>query len=208
MSQSLFNLMPGYLAQKSRSPSFAQVTAVTALATFFVIVRKGACFWRRTGLHLDDWLIILSLMYFFAAYNLYATTLAITKVSILTMYYPLLPTRFIKWSAAVLGVVIAVWWPGCLFTSFFGCLPCLDRPKLFSGKAVPNFTTDFVILVLPLVEVRKLHLRAVQKIGLIVAFLTGGLGCVASVMRFTQLRNIHIDRADAFCTVGLIISLI
>ncbi|KAL4746460.1 hypothetical protein BDW72DRAFT_35145 [Aspergillus terricola var. indicus] len=232
-----------YLAEDSRGDSFAQITALPALATVFVALRIGVHLWRRVGFHLDDWLIIISIAfawgmytvftlgyqnvrvgrhivvltktesttmqrYFFVTYHLYATVLATTKWSILAMYYRIFPTRFMKWSTLVIGLVVTAWWIACILVSVFGCHPirknwdpfvdgrCIDNVKVFIGKAVPNFTTDFIMLALPMVEVRKLHMKTTQKIALATVFLMGGLGCAASVVRFAQVREMSRDNTD------------
>jgi hypothetical protein len=149
--------------------------------------------------------------YFFITYHLYATVLATTKWSILAMYYRIFPTRFMKWSTLVISVVVAMWWIACILVSVFGCRPirknwdlfaegwCIDNVKVFIGKAVPNFTTDFIMLFLPINEVRKLHMKTTQKIALSTVFLTGGVGCAASVVRFAQIREMSRDNTDPSC---------
>ncbi|KAL2840138.1 hypothetical protein BJX68DRAFT_271841 [Aspergillus pseudodeflectus] len=146
--------------------------------------------------------------YFFITYHLYATVLATTKWSILAMYYRIFPTRFMKWSTLVISVVVAMWWIACILVSVFGCHPirknwdlfaegwCIDNVKVFIGKAVPNFTTDLIMLFLPINEVRKLHMKTTQKIALSTVFLTGGVGCAASVARFAQIREMSRDNTD------------
>ncbi|UDD63472.1 hypothetical protein AFCA_010736 [Aspergillus flavus] len=253
MSSSGFS--PEYLAEDSSGASFAQITALPALATLFVVLRIGVHLWRKVGFQLDGWLTLVSIimlialtcklfawglytvfalgyrnvrvgrhvvvlnrdeitimqMYFFISYHLYATVLATTKWSILAMYYRMFPTRFMRWSTLAIGLVVTAWWLACIFVSVFGCHPirrnwdpfvegwCIDNVKGFIGKAVPNFTTDFVMLALPIMEVRKLHMKTTQKIALGTVFLTGGLGCAASIVRFAQIRELSKDNADPSC---------
>ena len=127
------------------------------------------------------------------------------------MYRRIFPTRFMRWSTACLASVVVAWWLGCIFATVFGCHPirkawdpfvpgtCVDRVRVFIGKAVPNFTTDFVILLLPLVEIVKLHVKAPRKLGLGGVFLLGALACASSVVRFKVIMGLTKQDADVTC---------
>lgn len=52
---------------------------------------------------------------------------------------------------------------------------CLSIKWIQVGNAVPNITTDFIILSLPLTQIRKLKATFAQKISLCITFLIGGL---------------------------------
>lgn len=127
------------------------------------------------------------------------------------MYWRIFPTQFIKWSTRVLGFIVLAWWLGCIFVTVLGCQPvrktwdptvpgtCLDHAEVFMGKAVPSFSTDFLILFLPLVEVSKLHVKTPQKFALAGVFLLGALACASSVVRFKVINKLNENKADATC---------
>lgn len=127
------------------------------------------------------------------------------------MYWRIFPTRFIKWSARILGFLVLTWWLGCIFVTVFGCQPvrktwdtsvpgtCLDKAEVFMGKAIPNFSIDFLILFLPLVEVSKLHMKQAQKFALAGVFLLGALACASSVVRFKVINKLNENQADPTC---------
>ena len=84
------------------------------------------------------------------------------------------------------GVVVA-WCLVVLFMNIFSCVPvngywnyslkarCLNPAKFYIGVAVPNVVTDVVILALPIRMVLRLQADVIQKIALIITFLTGSL---------------------------------
>lgn len=127
------------------------------------------------------------------------------------MYWRIFPTRFIRRSSIALAVLVGAWWLGCVMTTTFQCRPiskawdplvsgtCLDHTKIFMGKAVPSFSTDFLILLLPMVEVYQLHLKTPQRLALGAIFLLGGLACASSVVRFKVIMALTEHGADATC---------
>ncbi|KAJ2988332.1 hypothetical protein NUW58_g4032 [Xylaria curta] len=161
--------------------------------------------------------IITIELYFFVADYLYATALATAKLSILAMYYRVFPTRFMKFSTVLLGSIVVVWWLTCIFLSAFGCNPiqkawdpfvpgsCLDHHMVFLIKAVPNFSLDFLIFPLPILEIMKLRMRPPQKIALGGAFLIGALAAVSSIVRLVLIAGLANQNADITYTLPKII---
>ncbi len=89
---------------------------------------------------------------------------------------------FVCWicTAIVIGWCVAI-----LFASIFQCVPiaagwdlsthgkCIDQKSFFLGQAIPNAIMDFVLLIIPLPFLWKLHVRRPQKVALVVIFLLG-----------------------------------
>ncbi|KAJ5413725.1 hypothetical protein N7509_000352 [Penicillium cosmopolitanum] len=135
---------------------------------------------------------------------LYTTSIAIIKASILTMYYRILPTRFVEISVSVLGVIVFMWWfEGCLVT-VFQCQPiqkawgmstlegrCIDKGKWYFGAAVPNIVTDVAILTVPIYEIWRLRLPNAQKFAIASTFLLGGFVTIVSCIRARCVLNLH-----------------
>ena len=133
------------------------------------------------------------------------------KCSVLAMYWRIFPTRFVKTGTICLGSLVLVWWLACIFVSIFQCKPikkawqplleghCINHNHVFMGKAIPNFTIDFFILCLPIVEVLKLHVRKPQKIALGAVFVFGALACVSSVVRFKVMYSSTTNAKDITC---------
>ncbi|KAL6230241.1 hypothetical protein BDW75DRAFT_244986 [Aspergillus navahoensis] len=75
----------------------------------------------------------------------------------------------------------------------------MTTPKVFLGKTDSSYTLDFLMLVLSIVELWKLHLKATQKISLAIVFFTGRLGCDASVVRFVVIKGLPKDNVVLSC---------
>ena len=118
----------------------------------------------------------------------YGTSIMFTKLSILAFYL-----RFVtKWKLkAAIHTVMAIVVIYSLLLSFaflYHCRPikrhwdltitrgsCVDLLKINILSGVMNILTDFTILVLPILILRKLRLPIRQKIGVMIVLMTGGL---------------------------------
>ncbi|KAI4196374.1 MAG: hypothetical protein LQ346_003233 [Caloplaca aetnensis] len=130
----------------------------------------------------------------------YITSLSFTKISILLLYRRIFPNRnfhAVLW--AVGGFVTAYTVANVLYI-IFGCHPIqavfnpLTKGKCINGEAAilavatMTIVTDFIILLLPLPLVWKLHLPKIRKFQLTLIFLLGIFAIVASIYRATQIR--------------------
>lgn len=118
---------------------------------------------------------------------IYGTLLVVVKFSILSMYWRIFPTKFVRRGCAVLGLTTLAWLIAVALVAFLQCDPiqkiwlpdtpghCIDNNKFFVGNAVPNIVTDICIVLLPAYEVSRLHMGTSQKISLACVFLLGVL---------------------------------
>lgn len=129
-----------------------------------------------------------SLQYLFAAEFVYGTVILTVKVSILSLYYRIFPTRSMKFSTLVLGAMTLAWWAAVVLVSAFQCSPiqktwhplmmgghCLNKNTFFLGNAIPNIVLDVLFLILPIREVWGLQLDMAQKLAILSIFMLGGL---------------------------------
>lgn len=108
------------------------------------------------------------------------------KVSVLLFYSRVF--KGIPWFSITLwivGAIVISWWIICDFVALFTCDPiakawkskipghCMDTYQTYLGAAIPNVFTDFVLLILPLPLLWKLHTTKAKKLAL---FLVFGLG--------------------------------
>jgi hypothetical protein len=117
--------------------------------------------------------------------TLYAWALSWVKLSILLMYYRIFHVPYFKYSAWVLGLLVAAWVICVTFLFVFACVPveklwyshlkghCIDQIGTWVAHAAATILTDVLILLLPISQIWKLNLRKPAKIGLYVTF---GLG--------------------------------
>lgn len=117
----------------------------------------------------------------------YFATLASTKLSILTFYTRLFPTRAFKIAAKVMTAVVIAWFIATTLVSIFSCNPvrafwthepgstCIKSETFYIANAVPNIITDAIILTLPIRMVWKLHTSKWERVALTFIFLLGSL---------------------------------
>ncbi|KAH8693468.1 hypothetical protein GQ44DRAFT_753944 [Phaeosphaeriaceae sp. PMI808] len=124
----------------------------------------------------------------------YASSLACSKISILSFYWRLFKTSIIRIPILVTIVISSMWWIIRTFMLTFRCVPTaaiwnknikdavcnIDGNKFFLGTITTHFLLDVIILVLPVLPVVNLRLRASQKAGIVGFFLIGVIVCVAS----------------------------
>ena len=118
---------------------------------------------------------------------LYVTAIATTKVSVLLMYQRIFPVRSVIIGSWILGGMAVAWAFSIIMVSIFQCTPiqktwdpslaghCIDLKKSFLGNGVPNFTTDIMILALPVRQVWLLKTSVTQRVQLSFVFLLGSL---------------------------------
>jgi hypothetical protein len=112
----------------------------------------------------------------------------LTKLSILTLFLRFIPERNLRITVyTIMAIVVAY----SLVTSFewlYACRPlekywdltvtggsCIHWLEITVFNGVMNTLTDAVILVLPLLFLRRLQLPKKQKIGIVVVLMAGGL---------------------------------
>lgn len=59
---------------------------------------------------------------------------------------------------------------------------CIKNEEVFVAGGTINVVSDFTILLLPIVEVWRLHMSKERKIGVSAVFATGLFGCISSIM--------------------------
>ncbi|KAI0452636.1 hypothetical protein F5B21DRAFT_482372 [Xylaria acuta] len=84
-----------------------------------------------------------------------------------------------------------------VYTSVSGS--CLDHHIVFVVGAVPNFSLDFLILPLPILEIMKLHMKISQKIAFGAVFLTGAPASIGSIVRAILILGLSKQNADITC---------
>ncbi|KAL5313085.1 hypothetical protein ACEPPN_019512 [Leptodophora sp. 'Broadleaf-Isolate-01'] len=130
---------------------------------------------------------------------IYVTTVALTKVSLLLMYYRIFPIDSMRISCWILGTLSVCWCISIIMVSIFQCTPiakawnptipghCINLKGSFIGNAVPNILTDVAILGLPMPHVWRLHTTLIQRCQLSAVFLLGSFVVFTSIYRFTTL---------------------
>ncbi|CAJ2504221.1 Uu.00g116150.m01.CDS01 [Anthostomella pinea] len=126
----------------------------------------------------------------------YAFALFFGKVSILFFYWRMFRVTNIKLAIQILmgcscawiiiRTIMGIW--HCEPISYFwdssieGGYCTIDDSKFFFGSVLAHVILDVIILSLPVVQIRKLRLPKLQKLGVMVMFMFGIFICIAGVV--------------------------
>lgn len=115
--------------------------------------------------------------------------IACCKLAILVFYWRLFKFSSIRIPIQILISLCCLWLLARVFLICFGCIPIqafwdldlraekckLDQSGFFFGTVLTHLIFDILILLLPVIEIWKLHLPFGQKIAVIPLFLFGTL---------------------------------
>ncbi|UPK97505.1 hypothetical protein LCI18_008440 [Fusarium solani-melongenae] len=134
----------------------------------------------------------------------YAFSIASSKFTILSLYWRLFKHSSIRLPIQIMLTASLAWILLRIFMVSLQCIPLkyfwdksidgrcgIDESQFFFGTVLTHFVMDIIILILPVVEVGKLHLRLGQKLAVICLFLIGSIVCLASI--FVLIESITYD---------------
>ncbi|KAL2166656.1 hypothetical protein VTG60DRAFT_2352 [Thermothelomyces hinnuleus] len=140
----------------------------------------------------------------FATNVIYTLSLFFVKVSILCLYIRVLTYNSVRRAAQVLLVVVSITHAWIIASLFTGCIPLAalwDKTKYENRYCHPgsvyyshsgiNIATDFLIFMLPLAVLHRIHAPPRQKIALYCVFLLAFCVCIISIVRLIELHNIR-----------------
>ncbi|KAK7966850.1 L-fucose permease [Apiospora aurea] len=138
-------------------------------------------------------------------------SITLIKFAILAFYWRVFNTSSIRWPIIILAILSGVWLLARTFITIFHCVPvhafwdktvedatCLisDSEYIF-WSTLAHFVLDVVIIVLPVVEIRKLQqFSTKQKIGTCSLFGFGILVCAASLTVVVLAKEINSSSKD------------
>ena len=147
---------------------------------------------------------------------IYLVAAILPKLAILSMYLRIFTTRSYRMSVYVLAAVLIMAFLAGGLTGLLGCRPlaffwdptipgghCININAFFRWISLPNILTDIAMLILPQPLIWTLQITRNQKIGLTLTFLTGSLGLVASIIRFTTFFQNNAISDGTFASVDL-----
>lgn len=127
----------------------------------------------------------------------YASSIACSKIAILTLYWRLFRISSIRIPILVMLVMVVVWIILRTFMLTFRCVPVqslwdysitdkvcnLDSGEFFLGTITTHFIMDIAILILPIIEVARLSLPTGQKLAITALFLLGAMYGLSTVVQ-------------------------
>ncbi|KAI1207671.1 uncharacterized protein F4807DRAFT_462474 [Annulohypoxylon truncatum] len=140
----------------------------------------------------------------------YGISFTLVKLSIITLYRQLFPTRFMLASTMVLAVVVIMWGIAVVLVSIFSCNPirgfwdsvlpdynvptkCIDSKWFYIGISISNILTDAILLCLPMRDVWRLRLPWHSKLTISGVFALGAFVVAASSMRIYFMLNLDFE---------------
>ncbi|KAF2760780.1 hypothetical protein EJ05DRAFT_473390 [Pseudovirgaria hyperparasitica] len=158
----------------------------------------------------------------YAVEQLYCVAVSLPKLSIAATYLRIfteMPYRIA--TLLVCGVMIANATAG-IIASLAQCQPfsarwnlqimlhnptsvCIDSIQYWRWISFPNIVTDVALLILPLPVVWRLKMSTAQKIALSLVFVTGSVGIIAAIVRFSYFFSIDVLTDGTYVTANLLV---
>ncbi|KAM7188722.1 puromycin-sensitive aminopeptidase [Rhypophila sp. PSN 637] len=154
---------------------------------------------EQLGAYLET-LVVLALTYIWPP--------AITKLSILVLYWRISPEKYFRTAVAATAFVLLS--SSAIITIIFlaPCDPMLGTPesavclnRVAVAQAVINIVTDVIIILLPIPTTYSLHMPLKQKISVGIVLALGSGACIASIGRVAYVRAM-VDNPDFTFTQG------
>jgi hypothetical protein len=131
--------------------------------------------------------------------------LTLIKVALVVFYIEIFDSRRFKITAYIVMVYLIVTSLISFLITIFVCKPvsfywnrdiegtCMDPQIIAYACSGCAIIQDLVLLILPLVFIRDLTMQRHRKIGAIVMFSIGSLGCIATIIRLHTLTTFRIS---------------
>ncbi|KAH8680407.1 hypothetical protein BGZ61DRAFT_358646 [Ilyonectria robusta] len=135
----------------------------------------------------------------------YAFSIASSKFAILGLYWRLFKLSSIRIPIQIMFVISLIWIILRTFMVIFHCIPVqaywdksiknarceINDAQFFFGTVLTHFVMDVIILVLPTIELSRLHLPLGQKLAVMGLFVIGSIVCLASI--FVIIESVRYD---------------
>ncbi|KAI4595387.1 hypothetical protein KJ359_007062 [Pestalotiopsis sp. 9143b] len=152
--------------------------------------------------------VIDFLRFLFAGQLFYVISLAMIKYTILAFYWRLFSLR--ARIPIFIGLfIVTAWALSIIFLVIFTCSPisaqwdltitsskCISLGVVYISGSTPNVIADWLILMIPIPYVWRLHAPLAQRLVLAGMFMLGAFVAVVSIIRLTILVGIPLSSAD------------
>ncbi|KAN0101513.1 hypothetical protein V8E51_012023 [Hyaloscypha variabilis] len=159
------------------------------------------------------------LLGFYIDENLYLLTIGLVKVSILFFYLRVFPKKSFRLLCWLMIAFCTANMLAFVMVTIFQCRPisfawaktsmhegtCLNYNAAAWTNAGVNILQDFLIVVLPLHELRSLQLCKAKKLGVYAMFGMGSFVCLTSIIRLNSLRTFGVTIDATFSNVPITI---
>ncbi|KAF2252600.1 hypothetical protein BU26DRAFT_394231, partial [Trematosphaeria pertusa] len=127
---------------------------------------------------------------------LHPAAVAFPKLVVVLLFLRVFTNRLERYAAWTLVAAVGATWFSFTVASCFQCTPfaynwdktipggkCFNVIAFAYSSSVPNIVTDVAVLFLPIRTVLDLKVSIGRRIGLLLIFLTGSIGIIASIIR-------------------------
>ncbi|KAF2260983.1 hypothetical protein CC78DRAFT_417648, partial [Lojkania enalia] len=183
---------------------FAWLSEIGLCITGIVMVKKAG-----TGRHLDYILMtdpgkarnlhISMIQHFkgiFVFEILHLPAVAFPKLCVVLLYLQVFTNKWARMATWALIYIIIATWISYTVAAMFQCIPfafnwdktvpngrCFNIYIFSQSSSVPNIATDVAVIFLPIRTIMDLKVSLGRRIGLLLIFLTGSVGIIASIVR-------------------------
>ncbi|KAI9743882.1 MAG: hypothetical protein M1818_002616 [Claussenomyces sp. TS43310] len=169
-------------------------------ALMYVTVDRG--FGRHTVLVKDVKSFTISLLSLEVMYN---PAIVCIKGSILILYNHLFSQKSLRHVSWAIWILVVTYSIVQFFCELFVCYPiakswdptlpgkCVRLSTVVTTCSIINIVTDVVILSLPIPYLWRLNMSTIRKVQLIGIFSLGGVVCIISIYRATQLHTVSLE---------------
>lgn len=142
-----------------------------------------------------------TILTYYGMATIYLCSVTFSKLAILDTYLHIFIDKFSRYAVYAVGSVVILSLVVNLPTVIAQCRPvsflwdpvpggwCNDTHAHFTWASLPNILTDFMMLILPIPMIVKLHASWRVKAGIFITFLVGSLGLVTAIIRFVEFYN-------------------
>ncbi|WZH42151.1 hypothetical protein QYS62_003141 [Fusarium acuminatum] len=177
----------------------------------------GLHIWDVKGSRTKAEILMQNSLLLYVAELFYATALFFAKASILSFYWRMFRVTNIKLPIQILGACSLIWIIVRTFMGIFHCIPverfwdpsaggycAIEDKKFFFGTILVHVILDIAILALPILQIRKLQLPTLQKIGIMLMFVFGIVICVSAMVIIVASTQFDAESEDLtwnLCTI-------
>ncbi|KAH6871236.1 hypothetical protein B0T10DRAFT_611294 [Thelonectria olida] len=183
-------------------------------------------YWLHGGLgyHIQDIesppiaeILFQSKLLLFVAELVYAFALFFAKLSILSLYWRMFRVTSIRLPIQILFGCSILWIIFRISMGIFHCVPVqafwdssaggrcdIEDKKFFFGTTLVHAVIDIAILILPMVQIGKLQLPPLQKLGIMLMFMFGFFICAAAIVvivEATKFDDTSVDLTWNICPI-------
>ncbi|PYH98981.1 hypothetical protein BO71DRAFT_479898 [Aspergillus ellipticus CBS 707.79] len=194
------------VAKKKRSYGADDLMVMASLLSFYGFTIVATWAMKQGGVRLPFQILppaiatsSLKAYYILPIFSVPAISFA--KLSILCLYHRIFISRRFRVWVLIVGLSVVLWMVGCLVANLLHCIPpealwdsskkarCIDFILFFKIIEPINCFQDFVIALMPIGVVKRLHLDLKQRVSLCFIFVLGGLVAVISLIRIVLIAS-------------------